>query len=107
MEYCTVAADGENIVINILGETTSAYRTNIGGIVGLVNEGAAVDNCTNNGYISSKMQRNDDAARWEYIGGVVGVNQRNCIQFGKYGKYRDAFGCEIHVCRRCSGLRRA
>lgn len=74
MEYCTVAADGENIVINILGETTSAYRTNIGGIVGLVNEGAAVDNCTNNGYISSKMQRNDDAARWEYIGGVVGVN---------------------------------
>lgn len=74
VEYCTVAADGENIVINILGETTSAYRTNIGGIVGLVNEGAAVDNCTNNGYISSKMQRNDDAARWEYIGGVVGVN---------------------------------
>lgn len=74
VEYCTVAADGENIVINILGETTSAYRTNIGGIVGLVNEGAVVDNCTNNGYISSKMQRNDDAARWEYIGGVVGVN---------------------------------
>lgn len=74
VEYCTVAADGENIVINILGETTSAFRTNIGGIVGLVNEGAAVDNCTNNGYISSKMQRNDDAARWEYIGGVVGVN---------------------------------
>ncbi len=74
VEYCTVAADGENIVINILGETTSAFRTNIGGIVGLVNEGAVVDNCTNNGYISSKMQRNDDAARWEYIGGVVGVN---------------------------------
>lgn len=107
VEYCTVAADGENIVINILGETTSAYRTNIGGIVGLVNEGAAVDNCTNNGYISSKMQRNDDAARWEYIGGVVGVNNGTVIQFGKYGKYRDAFGCEIHVCRRCSGLRRA
>ena len=74
IEYCTVSADGENVVINVVGENTSAFRTNVGGIVGIVEEGATVDNCTNNGYISAKMQRNDDSARYECLGGIVGVN---------------------------------
>lgn len=74
IEYCTVSADGENVVINVVGENTSAFRTNVGGIVGIVEEGATVDNCTNNGYISAKMQRNEDSARYECLGGIAGVN---------------------------------
>ncbi len=74
IEYCTVSADGENVVINIVGENTSAFRTNVGGIVGIVEEGATVDNCTNNGYIYAQMQRNDDSARYECLGGIAGVN---------------------------------
>lgn len=77
VEYCTVAADGDNSVINTLGDNT--YTTALGGMVGVVNEGASIDNCTNNGRITTKMQRinsdeTNDASRYEYVGGIAGLS---------------------------------
>lgn len=82
VEYCTVAADGDNSVINTFGDNT--YTTALGGMVGVVNEGASIDNCTNNGRITTKMQRinsegTNDASRYEYIGGIAGLSDGSVI----------------------------
>lgn len=63
--------------ITTLGAAT--YNTSLGGIVGLVDPNATVDNCENNAVMLTTMQRGEDASRYEYYGGVVGMNDGNVI----------------------------
>lgn len=63
--------------ITTLGAAT--YNTSLGGIVGLVDPNATVDNCENNAVMLTTMQRGEDASRYEYYGGVVGLNDGNVI----------------------------
>ena len=69
VEGCSTS---ESATLVTLGNAT--YTTALGGIVGVVNADAVVDNCENKAQINSKMQRSNDdgtndASRYEYLGG--------------------------------------
>ena len=69
VEECTTAAD---VKISVVGN--SVYTNALGGMVGVVNENAVVADCVNGAAIATKLQRNSDASRYEYTGGIAGMN---------------------------------
>ncbi len=77
VEGCNTTAEA---IVNASGNST--YTTAVGGMVGVSNENAAVDHCINNAKVTTKMQRSNsdglnDASRYEYLGGIVGLNDGN------------------------------